>query len=389
MNRPPWWAVVAVVVLVLASCARAPSSEKKAPAASVEKKAGEGDLVRITLTREAEARLGILLSRVELRSVPQKRFAPGELVVPSGSSLQLAAPVAATVLAGSRVVAAGSAVKRGDLLVTLVPIAPVDRDVRAQAERQVSAAAARYATAKARYERSEKLLKDGAASLRSVEEAREGQDVAKAELVAAEGRARTLLSAPLGADVLVSIRAPHDGVVQRVGASSGQSVAAGTLLAEVVGTSALWVRVPVFVAEARRVKLDAPAKVFPFGEGQPQEALPAHAPPFADPLNATVDLTYELSGAHGFLPGERVRVELSYGGEGPELVVPVSSVVRDAGGGSWVYEALGGSVFARRRVDPLRQEGAELVLARGPRAGVEIVREGAMELFGVEFGAGK
>jgi RND family efflux transporter MFP subunit len=381
----------AVVVLAAAAqgCGRSAPAGKPAPAATVEKKITEGDLIKVTLTPEAETRLGIATANAEPKSLPRKRKLGGEIVVPSGGALMLAAPVAATVSASAKVVKTGTAVKRGDTLVTLIPLAPVDRDLRGQADRSTIAAEARFTAAKAKLERAEKVLADGAGTQRAVEEARAEHDVAKADLDAAKQRATSMITSPLGADVTVTIRAPHDGVIRQVGASPGQSVAAGTMLVEVVGTSALWVRVPVFVAEARRIRPDAAATVFAFGSEERQEALPAHAPPVADAVASTVDLTYELGTTQGFRQGERVEVELTYKDDAPALVVPVSAVVRDAQGGAWLYESLGNHVFARRRVDLAGIQGADAIVAHGLKPGTAVVRTGAAELWGIELGAGK
>lgn len=383
-------AALAVSAFVaLPGCGRSPPAGKAAPAASVEKKITDGDLVKVTLTPEAETRLGIAVANAEQKNVPRKRKVGGEVVVPSGGALMLAAPVAATVSASAKVVKTGTTVKRGDVLVSLIPLAPVDRDLRGQADRSTIAAEARFTAAKAKLERAEKVLADGAGTQRAVEEARAEHDVAKADLDAAKQRAASMITSPLGADVSVTIRAPHDGVVRQVGASPGQSVAAGTMLVEVVGTSALWVRVPLFVAEARRVRPDAAASVFAFGSDERQEALPAHAPPVADPVASTVDLTYELGTTQGFRQGERVEVELTYKDDVSSLSVPASAVVRDAQGDAWLYESLGNHVFARRRVDLAGIQGDDALVARGLKPGTPVVRTGAAELWGVELGTGK
>lgn len=374
---------------LLAACRRPPEPGKAVPAASVAVKVDEADLGKITLRPEAEARLGLALATVTKHRAPRLRSAGGEVVVPSGGALQLSAPVAATVAPGGRLATLGATVKRGDVLVSLVPIAPVDRDVRAQAGRSESVARARFAAAEARLRRSEALLAEGAGAARAVEEARAEFDTARAELAAAGSRREAVDERPLAADVTVTVRAPHDGVVRQVGVSPGQSVAAGALLVEVVGTSSLWVRVPLFVAEARRVRPDAPARVMPFGEGEPREALPAHAPPLADALASTVDFFYELGAAHGLRPGERVRVELVQAGEVERLAVPAGALMRDVEGGAWVYEALAPQTFRRRRVAVERVEGGQALLERGVAAGTNVVSVGAAELWGVEFGVGK
>lgn len=382
-------AVVIVLAGVVQGCGRASPAGKATLPASVEKKITDGDLIKVTLTPEAEARLGVTMSTAEEKSVPRRRKVGGEIIVPSGGALLLAAPVAATVSASATMTKTGTAVKRGDTLVTIIPLAPVDRDLRGQADRSAVTADARFTATKSKLERAEKVFADGAGTPRAVEEARTEHDIAKADLDAARQRASSMIRSPLGADVTVLIRAPHDGVVRQVGASPGQSVAAGTMLVEVVGTSALWVRVPLFVAEARRVRLDAAATVFPYGSEDHQEALPAHAPPVADAVAATVDLTYELGVTQGFRPGERVEVELTYQDAAPKVVVPASAIVRDAEGGAWVYESLSLHVFARRRVDIARMQGDDALLAHGVKPGTRVVRTGVAELWGIELGAGK
>ncbi len=371
------------------SCRSAPSTSKAPPVASADRKVTEADLVRVRLTPEAAARLGIAVANVTQKTVPHKARRGGEVVVPSGGALFLTSPVAATVSSTAKATKSGTAVKRGDPLVTLIPLAPVDRDLRGQADRVAIAAEARFTAASAKLARAEKVLADGAGTPRAVEEARAEHDVAKADLDAAKQRASSMITSPLGADVSVTIRAPHDGVVRQVGASPGQSVAAGAMLVEVVGTSALWVRVPIFVGEARRIREDATASVFAFGSDEAHEVLRAAAPPVADPLTSTVDLTYELGASAVFRQGERVEVELTYQDEGPSLVVPASAVVRDAHGGAWVYEAQGAQVFARRRVDVTRVAGDEALIARGLEVGLPVVRTGAAELWGFELGGGK
>ena len=377
------------LVLLATACRSTPVTSKPAPAASADRKVTEDDLVRVRLTPEAETRLGIATTNAEQKTVPHRRRLGGEVVVPSGGALSLTSPVAATVASTSKLTKSGTAVKRGDPLVTLIPLAPVDRDLRGQADRSTIAAEARVTAACAKLARAEKVLADGAGTQRAVEEARAEHDVAKADLDAAKQRASSMVTSPLGADVSVTIRAPHDGVVRQVGASAGQSVAAGAMLVEVVGTSALWVRVPVFVGEARRIRLDAAATVFAFGSEEPHEVLRAAAPPVADALTSTVDLTYELGATAAFRQGERVEVELTYQDEGPTLVVPASAIVRDAHGGAWVYEAQGQHVFARRRVDVARVQGDDALLAAGLKNGMPVVRAGASELWGFELGGGK
>ncbi|MCP3064158.1 efflux RND transporter periplasmic adaptor subunit [Myxococcus sp. K38C18041901] len=379
-----------VFTLVLACSADKPPAPP--PAAKVSGHVSEESLTTVTLHPEAEKRLDLRVEPVSKRSAARRHFLGGEVVVPSGNALLVTAPVAGVVAAAGSETALrpGASVKRGEVLLRLVPLAMVDRDLRAQAQRAVESAKAREEAASARLARTERLLKDGAGTERSVEEARADHAVALAELQAAQSRLEMVGRSPLEADVSMLVRAPRDGVLRQVAVAPGQSIAAGAPLFEVVGISANWVRVPLFVDEALRLKADAQVRVHALLSGRDEgvEALPVSGPPTADPLAATVDVFYELPASARFAPGQRVGVSLMLGEQVEVLAVPASSVVYDALGGAWLYVRQQEHVYVRSRVDVLRLEGTQLLLARGPSVGTPVVVTGAAELFGTEFGAG-
>jgi hypothetical protein len=64
-------------------------------------------------------------------------------------------------------------------------------------------------------------------------------------------------------------------------------------------------------------------------------------------------------------------------------------VLHDVDGGTWVYELTAQHRYARRRVAVRRVSGETAILDQGPAPGAKIVMQGASELFGTEFGAGK
>ncbi|MCP3101519.1 efflux RND transporter periplasmic adaptor subunit [Myxococcus sp. K15C18031901] len=362
------------------------------PPATVSAHVPESSLATVTLRPEAEARLDLQVQPVRAQRAERKHVLGGEVVVPSGNALVVTAPVAGvvTLVGPPESLRAGAAVKRGEVLLRLVPLAAVDRDLRAQAQRAVDSALAREEAAAARLARAERVLKDGAGTERAVEEARADHAVAQAELQAARSRLEMVGRSPLEADVSLQVRVPRDGVLRQVAVAPGQSLAAGATLFEVVGVSANWVRVPLFVDEAARLKSDAPVRIHGLLSGKDTgvEALPVSGPPAADPTSATVDVFYELPASARFAPGQRVGVSLTSGDAQEVLAVPSSSVVYDALGGAWVYVRQQEHVYARSRVDVLRLEGTELLLARGPSVGTPVVVTGAAELFGTEFGAG-
>ena len=380
-----------VVAMAMGGCAR-PSPTKADPPATVTGKKPESEVARVTLTPEAEARIGVALVSAELRPSVRTRTLGGDVQPSSGRSLSVVAPVAGRIDLAAAGLRVGQHVKQGDALVGLTPVAGVDRDLRATAERSTQNAESRLSTMEARVMRAETLLDGGAGSARAAEEARLERDTARSELAAAKARSAMLARAPLEADVSVTLRAPEDGVVRVVSALPKTFVAAGSPLFELVGTGALWVRVGIFSGDLRSIRLDAGARVraltAPASEAD-AEALPVLGPPTGDPTAATFDLYYALPKDTPFQPGERIAISVVYAGDTTSIALPSSSVIRDVSGTAWVYEAVADHAFERRRVEVERVEGTTARLSRGLRPGAKIVSAGTPELFGFEFGTGK
>jgi multidrug efflux pump subunit AcrA (membrane-fusion protein) len=104
----------------------------------------------------------------------------------------------------------------------------------------------------------------------------------------------------------------------------------------------------------------------------------------------SIDLYFELDNPNQTLtPGQRMAVVLPTASTDKSSVVPQSAVLYDVSGGSWVYENTAPQTFVRRRVEVRDFVEGVAVLTRGPASGAKIVTDGAAELFGTEFGAGK
>lgn len=382
-----------LLALVVLGCSAKSSSVKPEKPATVAHPAGETEQAVITLTPEAEKRIALTTARITTVTLRKTRVVPGEVVVPSGGVITLVAPFAATVrpISGKAVIPrAGEAVHRNDKLLRLVPLAPADRDVRAQAEKAVTIADARLQSAEQKVTRLEKLLAEGAASQKQVEEARADRDAIAAELAAAKKRLNAIETSPLSADVSVLLQAPHDGVVRMSPVTAGQLVAAGAPVLEIVQKSGFWVRAVVYAGDVASIRAESAAHITSLGAAPSSaiEANPIAAPPSADPTASTVDYFYELPATSIRKPGERVSVTLELNGDEQVVTLPWSAVVFDAAGGGWVYEKTGPSRYARRRVDVARVVGDLAIVSKSPNAGAEVVSVGAAELFGVEFGAG-
>ncbi len=372
-----------VCLLMTAACSPSATKAQSAPAAKLERTSLEG-LTTITLSEDAERALGVSVSPVDLGPRPAQLFVGGEVMVPAGRELVLAAPV------GGRVVGTllppGAVVKSGQVLLTLVPLATVDRDVRARAQRDLEVASSDLQLAEARFKRAESMMNDRSGSVRAFEEARAQQQVAQASVASAQSRLNTLASGALDADVSLALRSPTDGVLRAVRVGVGQSVPAGAPLLE-IASAGRWIRTALSSGDAVRTAGATHLFAQRLGNGARVALQALEGPPSSDPVRGTVDVFYALPSNVVWAPGERVLVQLETDAVEDRLSVPLSSVLRDAEGGAWVFVQTAPHRFRRQRVEVLRRDGERLVLARGPVAGTSVVAAGATELWGFELGA--
>ncbi len=392
----------------------------------------ESELATITLTAEAEQRLGITTTAAEIRSVQQHRTFGGEVVIPSGKSIMIAAPVAGNIKSTieAPIPLPGAKVKAGDAILTLAPILSPERDVPTPAE-QVQMAGAKASLVAAQVtalgdvqrgradvtatqislDRANKLLADRAGSQRAVDDATALSQVAVTVLAAAEERYAQLtklldtLNEKPGRELATELimRAPVNGVIRNLSVSEGQQVIAGAALLEVLDTSTVWIRVPIFVDLLPSIPTGVSGRVVSLDgkrlnrhseniEGKPKRAAAIDAPPTADAGSSTADLYFEVSNEDsGLRPGQRIGIELPMNREVDATIIPAASVLYDIYGNTWVYTLKSKKEhrYERERVAVLWFDGTQAILHSGPDPGTMVVTEGAAELFGTEFGPGK
>jgi RND family efflux transporter MFP subunit len=378
-----------VITFGLGCSSGSSSSTAKETPAKIQNPRTEADLSTITLSPEAVKRLGIETVVVRQDVTASTRTLGGEVVVPEGRSVVVTAPVAGTLI-GLAAPLPGARVRKGDPLMAIAPLVSADRDQRIEAQRALSAAEAEELAARQRLQRLEQLLLDGAASVRGVEEARAQHQVTVAAVTAARDRLAGVSRNPVGEQGELIVSAPFDGVVQRVSAVPGQTVAASAALLEIAHVDTLWVRVSVYAGDASRIDHAQHVSVTRLGDaGTPARGTPVVAPLRGDPAAASVELHYAVAqGQPALRPGERVLVELPMKSTTRGLVIPDAAVLYDIHGATWVYEDLGSNAYARRRVEVARHAGDRAVVNRGISEGAKVVTTGAPELFGTEFGAG-
>ena len=409
------------------------NSTKTAPA-KVEMVPHETELATLTLTREAVKRLAIQVVPLEQREVSRHRTLAGEAIVPSGRSIITSAPVPGVIAAvnnvfpqpGSKVVAAQS-------LMILQPLLSPERDVPTPAEQvqmtgakanlmvalvtaqgEVARSESEIAGLQIARDRAEKLLTDRAGSRRAFDDAVAVLNVAQSVREAAKQRATELTALLRSLENTnangridpaspMTLTAPVAGVVRNVQVSPGQTVTSAAPLFEVVDLSTIWIRVPVYVdllpklkreQAARLLSLDGSALDGSSLAGTPQVGKPISAPPTADAASSSADLYYEVDNRElQLMPGQRIGIDIPMTSVTEAFVVPAAAILYDIYGGTWVYVQSStsekGTKYTRSRVLLEWVEGDSAIISKGPALGALVVTDGAAELFGTEFGAGK
>lgn len=376
------------------------SAVKPPPAANVGKVVKEEDLNTISLTEDAEKRVGLAVVPIAMKSIRRVRVYGGEVVVPVGRTILVSAPLTGILKSATQPeIKAGESVKRGQSVFHLTPLLTPDGRATmsaalADAEGQVNNAKTQVDLSRIALDRAKRVLREGAGSQRQVDEAQAAFDLATKTLDASTMRLGVLKKvvgdAESGTAAPIAIESPEDGILRAVSALPGQTVPSGAPLFEVIDISTAWVRVPLPVGDIDVVSRSEPALVGQLSAppgSRLTTAKPVVAPPSANPLAATVDVFYELAnGTAKLFPGQRLGVTIPLANAAESLSVPWSALVFDIHGGTWLYEQVGTRRYLRRRVVVSHTVGNDAALLNGPPPGAKVVSIGAQELFGAETG---
>lgn len=372
------------------------SSSSAAPPAKVANGVKESDLATVTLSPQAEQRLGIETAKVENRNIARTLRLGGEIMPVPGRRIYVTAPVTGVVIApAGPLPQAGMQVRKGQPVFRLLPL-PAERDLLGTPE-EVALKKMQFEVARAKAGRAEQLLLDKAGSVKAQEAAAAELAAAEAAFKAAEARWHlTNNTAPDSAALALAtmtIASPFEGVIQQIRVAPRQTVSAGAELFEVIDQNPVWVRVPVYVGDMASIDTAQPAQIEALGSASgaySRAAKSVQGPPLSNASAASADLYFEMSNHdHAFRAGEKVRVTLAQKSAEENLIVPFSAVLYDIHGGTWIYAKTAPQVYSRRRVELHHVSDGLAVLTRGPAAGSEVVITGAAEIFGTEFGGGK
>ncbi|MEQ1559745.1 MAG: membrane fusion protein MtrC [Methyloglobulus sp.] len=336
-----------ISVVMLSLSLGSPANAAAPSPAKVDHPIKETELSTITLTQEAEHRLGLVVATVERRELAQLRELAGEITVPARAGA-----------------ANNSSPQNGQSVLAILPLlSPAEQLRLAQAQidadGQVEQAKVQLNGAKQSLQRAEQMQTDKVGTGRSVDDAR----------VQASLTENGLQTAKLRRELL------------------------GPALLATTNPTEVWVRVAVYAGDLPKFDTHKAASISVLGDGlysTSLKAAPIQAPPSANAVAATLDVFYKLSNRDGaFRLGQRVKVRIPMQASASELTIPWSAIVYDVEGGAWVYQQIAPLVYQRRRVQVQRVVGDLTALSGDITVGSKVVVTGVAELFGTEFGIGK
>lgn len=269
--------------------------------------------------------------------------------------------------AGAALPAIGARVAQGQLLATIRPVIDVVR--RAELDGKIAEL--------------ENLIQSGSQRilrLREVSFIRYRESKINAVASEVDGYRRQLAIFRALLDDVTEIRAHSDGVVSAVGCFAGQVVEPQSMLFEIVDPRRLWIEATAFdmsVAEALRANAGAGAGLGAAhaiaGDGR---VVPLRFVGGGLALRGqAIPLSFEVLDDSGFLQiGRAVTVVVARGeGRARGIRLPVSALVRNAGGETAVWQRLGAESFVSRTVTTAPLDAATVLVTAGLAADMRIV----------------
>lgn len=268
----------------------------------------------------------------------------------------------------------GAKVKKGAAL-AVIESAQVGAD-----RAKLQSARARAELAQKNYEREGMMQKEGVSSARSLLEAGQELEAAKAEH-AALASALSIVGASGGAGGTYTLTAPLDGVVTQRTAMVGKLVGIEELLFEIVDTSAMWAEIDVPEVELSAVALGQPVVIaLDSLRGKELKGSISYISPAVDPHTRTATARVALENPDGALRANMYgQARVLVGGSRTAVVVPASAVQR-AKSVHLVFVRRAEDEYEARHVELGEREGDRIELTRGIRPGEEVVTQGSFLL---------
>ncbi len=331
-----------------------------------EEEAGDG----VSFLKEQQWQVDFSTAPIEMAQV--RSSIPARVTVrgaPDGEAA-IAAPVSGRIEAVGAFPHVGQKVDAGRTLFRIKPLGTEAAETAQVAAAGAEAEAERDA-ATSDLDRAQRLFEEGALSRRELEQA-------QARLAAAEG---SLQAARAGlASLGGTVRAPIKGTISALNVRPGETASSGAIVARIINPERLMIEARV--AERHAANLRNPSGLViepPSGDpilmqGDDVEVLGSGGA--IDPQTRTIPVAFEVSGRSDLIVGMTVAGRVLAGEQREAPVIPVRSVVDDAGQ-NVVYVLVDGETFERRVVRLGASLGDRVEVVSGVEAGERVVSDGA------------
>jgi RND family efflux transporter MFP subunit len=357
---------------------------------------------RVAFLMEQQWMIKLKLAKVEEAVRAQQVQSTGRVVPVPAKRAVVASPVGGILRTGT-MPRIGQRVTRGQQLATLLqtPTAAetaqmqaaaaqihientrVDAERRKLAQQELEAEA-RLEEATHDLGRSQRLYEKKAYSAKALESDELAQKVAAAQLAAIREQLKALqASTPAAASSssTYEVQAPISGTVVEVQKASGEQVAAGEPILEIVDLDTVWVEAPIFEKDLGRLAKNfrATFTTAAYPEKQFQGRL-IDVGKVVDEQSRTAKAIFEVAN-----PGEQLSIgmqanlRLDAGAPVPVLLIPREAVL-DNEGKKIVYVLLSGEEFERRDVVLGDEYEGKVAVLSGIKPGERVVTQGAYQL---------
>jgi len=357
---------------------------------------------RVTFLMEQQWLIKLKLAKAEEATRAPQIQSTGR-VVPVPSKRAIVAPPVGGILQSGTMPRIGQQVAQGQLLATLVQtptageVAQIQaannqvqiENTRIEAERRRLAqneieARARLEEATHDLGRSQRLYEKKAYSAKALESDELAQKVAASQLEAIREQIRALqtLTPPRATSgSTYEVRAPIAGTIVNVSKATGEQVAPGDAIIEIVALDTVWVEAPVFEKDLGRLARQGRA-TFTTAAYPDQEfhGRLINISKVVDEQSRTAKAIFEVpNGSEQLSIGMQANLRLDAGSEVQVLLIPREAVL-DNEGKKIVYVLLSGEEFERRDVVLGDEYGGQVAILSGIKAGERVVTQGAYQL---------
>lgn len=327
----------------------------------------EGNSDEIILTPAQAQAAGVEVATIETGSFRQTILVGGELLAAQGYETQVVAPVSGVVRLHTHSVE-GNRVAAGGILLTLDSRGLQQGDPVAQARNA-------YETAQKEWQRMEKLAAERIVSERELAPVRQAYADAR--------NAYEALQANHSAQGQ-RITAPTAGFIKELLVKEGEYVSVGQPLLSLTQTSRLRLRADVPARHAAALRSVRSANFCTPADGQTYALDSLHGRLLAIGQATTtgsryLPVTFELDNRGQLLPGQPVEINLLGSEQGGVIVLPRTALTEEQGS-FFVYEQLDEEGYRKQRVEVAADDGLQVLIASGVKAGQRIVVRGAYQV---------